>query len=152
MKITIRRAVENDIEQLIYLYKELYEEANYQRFSEFDSDSVYNFIIKAIDSNDIELFVATKDSEVVGFTSFIIYPLYFNENILCAFGMSLWSKKEYSKYYVGQKLYKRAMKYAKDIGVSYVDFAVDVNNTGLIKFHKRYGAIQSEIMLRNRLN
>jgi len=152
MKITFRRAEPTDVYAICDLLKELHEQSNFADLAPYDFDSALLNVLDWVTSWNYDVIVAEDTDKLVGVIVTVYQSPYFNSTCLMAYGLTIWVTPEYRKYNIGSKLYKRGIALAKERGAIVLDLGVRNDNPALIKFHKRYGAIEHETILRNRLN
>jgi len=81
--MNVRFAEYDDIEAILALGEKFFDLANWPRYAEWDKNSVASTLTSLIDGklNGI-LLVGEADSKVVGMSAALIFPFYFNFNIL----------------------------------------------------------------------
>lgn len=154
MRITFRRATGEDVRQVCNLLQQLHENSNFSDLTEFDYESAVFSFLDWVDSFYYDVIVAevNETKELVGIIVTAYQFPYFNRTCLMAYGLTIWIDLDYRKYNIGQKLYKKGIELAKEKGAEVLDLGVRNDNPALMKFHKRYGAVEHETIFRNRLN
>ena len=154
MKIVFRRATYGDEREVCRLLKDAHESMGFADLAEFDVESTLESIKQYTTDLRVDLIVAedVDKSTLAGLIIVVYQTPYFNNNVLIAYGLTIWVDPAYAKAMIGRKLFKRGQQLAKERGAILYDVGVRNDNPALVKFHKRYGAVEHETILRKRLN
>lgn len=86
--IVVRRATEMDLPQYLVHAKDFHRASPIYDVLDFSDEGFSQFYLASLANNDVGIWLAEKDGEVVGVTGAVVYPMYFNANALVA--QELW--------------------------------------------------------------
>jgi len=132
----IRKAQISDIDDLVKLSDEFFKEGLNDYGMEMGEDCVRASLNQYIDN--LILFVAYKDGELVGFIGGTINYSTFNKNQIIAQETAWFVSKKHRNGTIGLKLISAFENECKDSGANFV-IMVHMNNLNSSKLYKLYG-------------
>ncbi len=140
----IRKAVEQDILEIISMSEKFYAQTHYASLIPANNAAVAALALMLIEQGS--LFVAEVDGVVVGILGFVCTPFMFNPALLGAHEVVWYIEEAYRSYGYGPKLLLAAEQEFKRVGINFIQM-VDLpeNNSGAGELYKRLGYSTSEL-------
>jgi GNAT superfamily N-acetyltransferase len=114
----IRKATAQDIPACVEMGRLFHAESGVADLVPFDADSVRGVMEKLVDGGDGVLLVAELEGQLIGMTSGIAYPHYFNQAKKAAQELFWWVLPEKRGGTAGVRLLTALEHWAKDVGAS----------------------------------
>ncbi len=141
MEYTIRKALPNDISEIIALCAEhaAYEKANYQ--SEGKSELLMKILF--CENPQLHCLVAETGSRIIGYATFSRECSTWNADFYVHMDC-LFLREEYRGYGIGEAFVKEIVAYATATKAHHIEWQTPVFNHRAIKFYHRIGAVSRE--------
>ena len=117
--MNVRFAKDNDITDILILGEKFFDLAKWPRYAEWDKNSVFTTLTSLINGklNGI-LLVGEVDNKVVGMSAALIFPFYFNFNILVGQEIFWYVEDEFRNSGIGAGMMQKLEQESKLRGAS----------------------------------
>lgn len=135
--IIVRDATPADLPVYLQLSADFHAASPMQRVCQFEPEGFKDFVIGAMDNPDICILVAELNSEIVGITGGIIYPLYFSPSHKVSQELWWWLTPAARGSGVGNKMFKHLQLWSKERGAKTI-FMIALEDERAEKMEKVY--------------
>lgn len=135
--IIVREANKADLPIYLQLSADFHAASPMQRVCEFEPEGFQEFVLGAMDNPDICILIAELNSEIVGITGGIIYPLYFSPSHKVAQELWWWLTPAARGSGVGNKMFKHLQLWSKERGAKTI-FMIALEDERAEKMEKVY--------------
>jgi GNAT superfamily N-acetyltransferase len=112
--LNVRQATEQDLDKYIELLGHFHTASPMTGVADFDAVKTRAFLATSLENSNILLLVGELDGEIVGVTSCLMYPLYFNPDYQVAQELWWWLTPAARGSGVGQAMFKAIEAWAKE--------------------------------------
>ena len=112
--MNVRQATEQDLDKYIELLGHFHAASPMTGVADFDAVKTRAFLSASLENSNILLLVGELDGEIVGVTSCLLYPLYFNPDYQVAQELWWWLTPAARGSGVGQAMFKAIEAWAKE--------------------------------------
>jgi RimJ/RimL family protein N-acetyltransferase len=140
LELQIREATLDDLDKYIELSEEFHKASPMSSVSKFEKDAFKDFLISAIDNQNIVLVLAEINKEIVGITGALIYPLYFSPSTTVSQELWWWLTPSARGSGAGKGMYDYIEKWAKSNGAKAV-FMIALEDEKVNKMTKLYSRL-----------
>jgi len=135
--ITVREATDADLSEYLKLSADFHAASPMQRVCEFEPEGFKEFVLAAIDNQDICILLAELNGEIVGITGGIVYPLYFSPSHKVSQELWWWLTPAARGSGVGNKMFKHLQLWSKERGAKTI-FMIALEDERAEKMEKVY--------------
>jgi N-acetylglutamate synthase-like GNAT family acetyltransferase len=114
----IRKAKLEDLEVYNELLKDFHKASPMDGVVEFSPEGCLQFLHTSVTNESVLLLVSEIDGEIVGVTSAVLYPMYFNPDALVAQELWWWLTPSARGSGAGNLMFKELERWSKDKGAS----------------------------------
>jgi GNAT superfamily N-acetyltransferase len=112
--LNVRQATEQDLDKYIELLGHFHAASPMKGVAEYDPVGIRAFLATSLENTNIALLVGELDGEIVGVTSCLLYPMYFNPGYQVAQEMWWWLTPAARGSGVGQAMFKALEAWAEE--------------------------------------
>ena len=109
----VRKATVTDFDKYVALAQEFHAASPMHGVVQFDCEGYGQFYLSSLENENIGVWLAELDNEIVGISGAIAYPLYFNPNAIAVQELWWWLTPAARGSGVGQAMFKAIEAWAK---------------------------------------
>lgn len=133
----VRKAAAVDLPGYLEMGKKFHESSPMHGVIDFDDNGYSNFYLSALHDENIGMWLAEDDGNLVGIVGAIIYPLYFNPGAKVVQELWWWVSPESRGSGVGRQMFSEIEEWATVNNASAI-FMIALQNEHLEKMEKLY--------------
>lgn len=112
--MNVREATVADLDAYVELLAHFHAASPMHGVADYDPVGIRAFLAASLENSNIALFVGELDGKIVGVTSCLLYPMYFNPGYEVAQELWWWLTPDARGSGVGQAMFKRIEAWAKE--------------------------------------
>lgn len=137
MDITVRKAMATDLDEYVKLARDFHDASPMHGVADFDEQGYSNFFLHSIMEENVGIWLAEIDGEMVGITGALVYPLYFSPGNLVAQELWWWLTPAARGSGAGSKMFKQLEQWAQEKGAKAL-FMIALEDDRAAKMEKVY--------------
>lgn len=114
----VRKATESDLPKYIVLAESFHMASPMHGVIGFDAAGYSQFYLSSLQNNDVGIWLAEIENEIVGICGALVYPMYFNPSALVVQELWWWLTPASRGSGAGGKMFKQIEEWAKERNAS----------------------------------
>jgi GNAT superfamily N-acetyltransferase len=114
----VRKATESDLPKYIVLAESFHMASPMHGVIGFDADGYSQFYLSSLQNDNVGIWLAEIDDEIVGICGALVYPMYFNPSALVVQELWWWLTPASRGSGAGGKMFKQIEEWAKERNAS----------------------------------